>query len=71
MRILLVEDDAMIGEAVVVALKDAACAVDWVRDGELDTLASGSRRSRLTRHCHRRSRHQTHDRTYPSTSFSD
>ncbi len=34
MRILLVEDDQMIGEAVSVALKDAAYAVDWVRDGE-------------------------------------
>jgi len=34
MRILLVEDDPMIGEAVSVALKDAACAVDWVRDGD-------------------------------------
>lgn len=33
MRILLVEDDPMIGEAVSVALKDAAHAVDWVRDG--------------------------------------
>lgn len=33
MRILLVEDDAMIGEAVSVALKDAAYAVDWVQDG--------------------------------------
>lgn len=33
MRILLVEDDPMIGEAVAVALKDAAYAVDWVRDG--------------------------------------
>jgi len=33
MRILLVEDDAMIGEATSVALKDAAYAVDWVRDG--------------------------------------
>ena len=32
-RILLVEDDAMIGEATAVALKDAAYAVDWVRDG--------------------------------------
>jgi two-component system OmpR family response regulator len=29
----LVEDDAMIGEAVATALKDAAYAVDWVRDG--------------------------------------
>jgi len=33
MRILLVEDDPMIGEAVSVALKDAAYAVDWVQDG--------------------------------------
>ncbi len=33
MRILLVEDDRMIGEAVAVALKDAAYAVDWVHDG--------------------------------------
>jgi two-component system OmpR family response regulator len=32
-RILLVEDDPMIGEAVSVALKDAAYAVDWVKDG--------------------------------------
>jgi two-component system, OmpR family, response regulator len=32
-RILVAEDDAMIGEAVVVALKDAAYAVDWVKDG--------------------------------------
>ena len=34
MRILLVEDDPMIGAAVSVALKDAAYAVDWVRDGD-------------------------------------
>ncbi len=34
MKILLVEDDFMIGEAVSVALKDAAYAVDWVRDGD-------------------------------------
>jgi len=34
MRILLVEDDHMIGEAVSVALKDAAYAVDWVKDGD-------------------------------------
>ncbi|MGA8033495.1 MAG: response regulator transcription factor [Casimicrobiaceae bacterium] len=33
MRILLVEDDRMIGEAISVALHDAAYAVDWVRDG--------------------------------------
>ena len=34
MRILLVEDDRMIGAAVEQALKDAAYAVDWVTDGE-------------------------------------
>lgn len=34
MRILLVEDDTMIGEALCVALRDAAYAVDWVQDGE-------------------------------------
>jgi two-component system OmpR family response regulator len=34
MRILLVEDDQMIGDALCVALRDAAYAVDWVKDGE-------------------------------------
>jgi two-component system, OmpR family, response regulator len=34
MRILLVEDDRMVGAAMVQALKDAAYAVDWVTDGE-------------------------------------
>ncbi len=33
MRILLAEDDQMIGAAVVQALKDAAYAVDWAKDG--------------------------------------
>jgi len=33
MRILLVEDDKLIGRAVRQALQDAACAVDWVQDG--------------------------------------
>lgn len=33
MRILLVEDDVMIGEALVTALRDEAYAVDWVREG--------------------------------------
>ncbi len=33
MRILLVEDDPMIGEAVSIALRDAAYAVDWVDNG--------------------------------------
>jgi two-component system, OmpR family, response regulator len=34
MRILLVEDDPMVGQAVAQALKDAAYAVDWVKDGD-------------------------------------
>lgn len=34
MRILLVEDDAMIGEAIEAALRDAAYAADWVKNGE-------------------------------------
>ena len=33
MRVLVVEDDGMIGEAVGLALKDSGYAVDWVRDG--------------------------------------
>ena len=42
MRVLLVEDDAMIGEAVLAALKDASYAADWVKNGQtaLSTLAS-------------------------------
>ncbi|WP_312514869.1 response regulator transcription factor [Massilia sp.] len=34
MRVLLVEDDRMIGEAVRQALRDASYGVDWVADGE-------------------------------------
>lgn len=33
MRILLIEDDRMIGESLVTGLKDEGYAVDWVRDG--------------------------------------
>ena len=33
MRVLLVEDDRMVGAAVTQALRDAAYAVDWVMDG--------------------------------------
>ena len=42
MRVLLVEDDLMIGAAVQDALKDAAYAADWVRDGDaaLDAVAA-------------------------------
>ncbi|CAB3959276.1 response regulator transcription factor [Achromobacter piechaudii] len=42
MRVLLVEDDLMIGDAVQGALKDAAYAVDWVRDGQSALAALGS-----------------------------
>lgn len=34
MRVLLVEDDAMIGEAIQGALKDASYAADWVKNGQ-------------------------------------
>ncbi|TWG87472.1 two-component system OmpR family response regulator/two-component system response regulator QseB [Cupriavidus gilardii J11] len=34
MRILLIEDDAMIGESVRLALRQEGFAVDWLRDGE-------------------------------------
>jgi two-component system OmpR family response regulator len=33
MRVLLIEDDCMIGDAVSLALKDQSYAVDWVRNG--------------------------------------
>ncbi|MBV8210816.1 MAG: DNA-binding response regulator, partial [Burkholderiaceae bacterium] len=33
MRILLVEDDRMIGESIRTALRQDGSAVDWVRDG--------------------------------------
>ena len=41
MRVLLVEDDPMIGEAIHDALRDASYAADWVRNGQtaLATLA--------------------------------
>ena len=35
MRILLVEDDELIGQAVKDALNEASLAVDWLQDGEL------------------------------------
>ena len=34
MRVLLVEDDPMIGEAIQGALKDASYATDWVKNGQ-------------------------------------
>jgi two-component system OmpR family response regulator len=49
MRILLVEDDPMIGEAVSMALKDAAYAVDWVKDGltAADAMEHGEHQAML------------------------
>jgi two-component system OmpR family response regulator/two-component system response regulator QseB len=34
-RLLLIEDDAMVGRALVDALSHKGCAVDWIRDGQL------------------------------------
>jgi two-component system OmpR family response regulator len=42
MRVLLIEDDRMIGTAVQLVLKDAAYAVDWVTDGEAAIHAAES-----------------------------
>jgi two-component system OmpR family response regulator len=44
MRVLLVEDDRMIGEAVAQSLKDAAYAVDWVLDGNAALTALAGQR---------------------------
>lgn len=35
MRILLIEDDTMVGESLVQALKAGGYAVDWAQDGEI------------------------------------
>lgn len=42
LRVLLIEDDRMVGAAIEQALKDAAYAVDWVRDAETALLAAAS-----------------------------
>ena len=42
MRILLVEDDPMIGAEIVAGLRDAAYAADWVKDGQAAVLAFSS-----------------------------
>src|SRR5450830_1743290 len=39
MRLLLVEDDPMIGQAVLDVLRAEHYAVDWVRDGEMADTA--------------------------------
>lgn len=33
MRVLVVEDDALLGDAIQVGLKQAGHAVDWMQDG--------------------------------------
>lgn len=39
MRLLLIEDDLMIGEAVLDLLRDEDYAVDWVKDGDMALTA--------------------------------
>src|SRR4249920_2325404 len=39
MRILLVEDDPMIGKTLYAALQQDGCAVDWVKDGQAARVA--------------------------------
>ena len=48
MRVLVIEDDPMIGRAVVAGLQDAGYTVDWVRDGAEAELALGHRVYDLT-----------------------
>jgi two-component system, OmpR family, response regulator len=47
MRVLLVEDDGMIGEAVSAALRQDGAAVDWTRDGKAADLALQAERYEL------------------------
>lgn len=42
MRVLLVEDDPMIGEAIQGSLKDASFAADWVKNGQTAMSTLGS-----------------------------
>lgn len=39
MRLLLVEDDAMLGDGIRAGLMLASYAVDWVQDGKMALLA--------------------------------
>jgi two-component system, OmpR family, response regulator QseB len=45
MRLLLVEDDPMIGESLVRGLRDDGYAVDWVRDGSAGLAALKDRQA--------------------------
>ncbi len=42
MRVLLVEDGAMIGEAIQGALKDASYVADWVKNGQTVLTTAGA-----------------------------
>lgn len=44
MRVLLVEDDPMIGDAIQGALKDASYAADWVKNGQTALTTLGCQR---------------------------
>jgi len=46
MRILLVEDDALLGDALQVGLRQADHVVDWVRDGVSAETALATRTTR-------------------------
>ena len=48
MRLLLVEDDRMIGESLVRGLRDEGYAIDWVRDGAAAMLALEDRRAEFS-----------------------
>ena len=43
MKILLVEDDEMIGESIQIALEGENLSVDWVKDGMQAEAAIASR----------------------------
>ncbi len=42
MRLLVVEDDPMIGDSMQRGLRNSGLAVDWVRDGKDAELALGN-----------------------------
>jgi two-component system response regulator QseB len=48
MRLLLVEDDPMIGESLVRGLRDDGYAVDWVRDGSAALTALQDRQAEFS-----------------------
>jgi len=48
MRLLLVEDDLMIGESLVRGLRDEGYAVDWVRDGSAGLAALKDQRAEFS-----------------------